>query len=88
MPFAPSSTLSLTSDELILKAELHAIIDAELLLSFEPEKSADIRHALIFEVYEQNPRLLTELISTYEQLGWVVVKYESKDQGMWLSFSA
>lgn len=87
MVIAPDDTIHPTSDESILQSQIEEIIDAELLLVFEPDKTAVVRHALIYQVFEQNPRFLRSILATYEAVGWRIVLYENEKQGPWLSFS-
>lgn len=87
MTITPDDTIDPTPDETILQSQIEEIIDAELLLIYEDEHTASVRHALIYQIFEQNPRLLRSILATYEAAGWRIVLYENCKQGPWLSFS-
>jgi hypothetical protein len=87
MAITPNDTINPTSAESLLQSQVEEVIDAELLLTFEEGKVSVIRHALIYQIYEQHPRFLLSILATYEAAGWKVALYEDDKQGPWLSFS-
>jgi len=87
MPIDPDQSLELTEEQLATIAEVQAEIDLHLVNYFTDGRQIDIRASLLEPLYEYGDKVVDKLISDYETAGWRVVRYNSRRQGDWLSFS-
>jgi len=86
MAITPASLSILSSDELIVVSKAESLIDLDLRTKFKDDKPVKIRYGLISFVFDENERVLDEIIARYEAVGWKVIKYEG-DNGRWLNFA-
>lgn len=86
MAITPESLNSLSTAELAVITKAETIIDAELREKFIQNNPVPIRYGIIDFVFDENERVVDQLIENYEDQGWVITKYESKD-GRWLNFA-
>lgn len=86
MAVTPSALSTLSTDELAVVTKAEGLIDADLRAKFTDNKPVRVRYGLIHFVFDENKRVLDEIIARYVAVGWNVTKYEGKN-GEWLNFA-
>ena len=78
------ATLSAAEQAIVTKAE--GLIDLDLRNKFTDNKPVKVRYGLVSFVFDENERVLDDLIARYVAVGWKVTKYDGKN-GKWINFA-
>ena len=86
MAVTPAALTTLSTDEQAVVTKAEELIDLDLRNKFASSRPVKVRYGLIHFVFDENVRVLDDLIARYVAVGWKVTKYEGKE-GKWLNFA-
>lgn len=87
MTISPNLALNLTDEQLLTISAVTEVVDQYLADNFKANRSTIVRHALIYDLFNFEAKVLNAFIRSYTDAGWQVTKYENDKQGTWLNFS-